>query len=85
MATDGEIVNTHADLSTRHPAAKRAVHSSSPSFLTPRDVAKITGLHVAVIRRAIDRGELRAHKLCSRLRIRQEDFEIWLHSNIVQR
>jgi excisionase family DNA binding protein len=53
-------------------------------FLTPREVAEITGLHVAVVRRAVDRGELRAHKLCSRLRIRQEDFQDWLERNIVR-
>lgn len=52
-------------------------------FLSPREVAEITGLHVAVVRRAVERGELRAHKLCSRLRIRRDDFEDWLEENLV--
>lgn len=52
-------------------------------FLTPRDVAEITGLHVAVVRRAIERGELRAFKLCSRLRIRRQDFDAWVEQNVV--
>ena len=76
-----------ADKLARLPdqGTKHAKQALSSQFLSPRDVADITGLHVAVVRRAIERGELRAHKLCSRLRIRQEDFEIWLDSNIVQR
>lgn len=52
-------------------------------FLTPRDVAEITGLHVAVVRRAIERGELKAFKLCSRLRIRRQDFDAWVEQNVV--
>jgi len=76
-----------ADKLARLPdqGTKNVKQAPSSQFLSPRDVADITGLHVAVVRRAIERGELRAHKLCSRLRIRQEDFEIWLDSNIVQR
>ena len=53
-------------------------------FLTPRQVAEMTGLHVAVVRRAIERGELRAYKLCSRLRIGRNDFEAWLERNVVR-
>lgn len=31
--------------------------------------------------RAIERGELRAAKLCSRLRIRPEDLDAWIERN----
>jgi excisionase family DNA binding protein len=53
-------------------------------FLSPRDIAEVTGLHVAVIRRAIERGEIRAHKLCSRIRVRRTEFESWLERSLVR-
>jgi excisionase family DNA binding protein len=53
-------------------------------FLTPREVADITGLHPAVIRREIDRGNLPASKLASRLRIRRADFEAWVQRGKVK-
>ena len=58
--------------------------SREREFLSPQEVAQITGLHVAVVRRAVERGELRAHKLCSRLRIRREDFDDWLERSLVR-
>jgi excisionase family DNA binding protein len=60
------------------------VRHPGPEFLSPRDIANTTGLHVAVIRRAIERGELRAHKLCSRIRVRRTDFECWLERSLVR-
>ena len=40
-----------------------------PMFLRPREAAALAGLSTRAIYRAIDRGELRAVRLCSRLRI----------------
>jgi excisionase family DNA binding protein len=57
---------------------------SSQLFLSPREIADVTGLNVAVVRRAIARGELRAYKLCSRLRVHQKDFDSWIASNNVE-
>jgi len=57
--------------------------TGSERFLTPQEVAQITGLHVAVVRRAIERGDLKASKLCSRLRIRRADFDAWVEQNVV--
>jgi excisionase family DNA binding protein len=57
---------------------------SPDEFLTPRQVADTVGLHPAVVRRAIDAGELRAYKLRSRLRIRRSDFERWVERSIVR-
>ena len=75
--THEHVPNMIADLSAR-------LHlTSSERFLTPSEVAEITGLHVAVVRRAIDRGDLKASKLCSRLRIRRADFNAWVEQNVV--
>ena len=66
-----------------HPLVTDLKTPLQPQFLSPRQIADLTGLHVVVVRRAIDRGELRAHKLCSRLRIRREDFEAWVEQSRV--
>jgi excisionase family DNA binding protein len=54
-------------------------------LLAPDDVAHHCGLSRKAVYRAIERGELRAFRLCSRLRIRPEDVTAWLESNVVSR
>lgn len=54
-------------------------------LLAPEDVAHQCGLSRKAVYRAIERGELRAFRLCSRLRIRPEDVSAWLESNVVSR
>ncbi len=46
-----------------------------PMFLRPAEAAKLAGLSTRAIYRAIQRGELRAVRLCSRLRIPRDGFE----------
>jgi excisionase family DNA binding protein len=53
-------------------------------FLRPREAAALAGLSTTAIYRAIDRGELRAVRLCSRLRIPREEFEAWIASSTVR-
>jgi excisionase family DNA binding protein len=53
-------------------------------FLSPQEIADIVGLHPAVIRRVIDRGELRGHKLCGKWRVRRDEFDEWLDRNLVR-
>ncbi len=53
-------------------------------LLTPDDVAALCGLSRKAVYRAIERGELRASKLCSRLRIRSEDLDLWIEANRLQ-
>ena len=48
------------------------------SLLSPADVAIRCGLSRRAVYRAIERGELRASRLCHRLRIRPADVEAWL-------
>lgn len=47
-------------------------------FLRPAEAAALAGLSTRAIYRAIRRGELRAVRLCSRLRISREDFDDWV-------
>jgi len=52
-------------------------------LLSPEDVAHRCGLSRKAVYRAIERGELRASRLCSRLRVRAEDVEAWIEANAV--
>lgn len=52
-------------------------------LLSPEDVANLCGLSRKAVYRAIERGELAAFRLCSRLRIRPADVESWLKDNSV--
>ena len=55
-----------------------------PMFLRPAEAAALACLSTRAIYRAIDRGELRAVRLCSRLRIPREEFEAWIASSTVR-
>ena len=55
-----------------------------PIFLSPREAAALAGLSTRAIYGAINRGELRAVRLCSRLRIPREEFEAWIASCAVR-
>ena len=56
----------------------------SGPLLSPEDVARHCGLSRRAVYRAIERGELRASRLCSRLRIRSQDVEAWITANSVE-
>lgn len=49
-----------------------------PIFLRPAEAAALAGLSTRAIYRAIQRGELRAVRLCSRLRIPRDAFDEWI-------
>jgi excisionase family DNA binding protein len=53
------------------------------ALLSPEDVASQCGLSRKAVYRAIERGELRASRLCSRLRIRPADVEKWIEASKV--
>lgn len=53
------------------------------SLLSPEQVAERCALSRKAVYRAIERGELPASKLCSRLRIRAEDVDEWIRTNEV--
>jgi excisionase family DNA binding protein len=52
-----------------------------PTLLSPENVAEACGLSRRAVYRAIERGELRASRLCSRIRIRPDDVEAWVQEN----
>jgi excisionase family DNA binding protein len=54
------------------------------AFLRPADAAELTGLSTRAIYRAIERGELRAARLCSRLRIPRAAFDEWVERCVVR-
>ena len=54
-------------------------------LLAPEDVAEMCGLSRKAVYRAIERGELKASRLCSRLRIVPEDVDRWIEANRVER
>src|SRR3954466_11124175 len=53
-------------------------------LLTVRDVAEVTGLSDRAIYAAVARGELRAIRVCSRIRIPQEWFDEWRDGGVVE-
>ncbi len=53
-------------------------------LLAPEEVARLCGLSRRAVYRAIERGELRASRLCSRLRVRPEDVKAWIALNRVE-
>jgi excisionase family DNA binding protein len=54
----------------------------SVSLLTPDEVAALCGYSRKAIYRAIERGEPRATKRCSRWRISARDVELWLEDGV---
>jgi excisionase family DNA binding protein len=62
----------------------QASTTTTHELLSPEDVAKRCGLSRRAIYRAIERGELPATRLCSRLRVASDDLEAWLEDNRVE-
>jgi excisionase family DNA binding protein len=60
--------------------ATRAALASEERMLTIPEVAETCRLSEKAIRRAIDRGQLKAFKLCNRIRISHQDMRDWIAS-----
>lgn len=52
--------------------------AASERYLTPRDAAGRLLISERAVRNAISRGELRAVKVCRRVRIAEGDFDAWV-------
>lgn len=52
--------------------------NDSEHLLSPEEVAHICGLSRRAVYRAIARGELRAARLCHRLRVHPEELDRWI-------
>lgn len=53
----------------------------SDNLLTAAQTAERVGLSTKAVRRAIERGELPASKLCGRIRVRPADVDSWIEAN----
>jgi excisionase family DNA binding protein len=89
--TLGRVTSTQTDAATerpRAPAPRRVVgrrFNAKPadSLLSPEDVARRCGLSRKAVYRAVGRGELRAARILSRLRIDPRDVDTWIRANVV--
>jgi excisionase family DNA binding protein len=61
-----------------------STEATETEFKSPREIASLCGLSPRAIYRAISRGELRASRLCGRLRCRTVDVEAWIERNLVR-
>ena len=57
---------------------------SDPVLLTVGQAASLSGFSNRAIYRAISRGELRAVRVCSRLRIPRAWFDSWIEGSVVR-
>jgi len=58
---------------------------SEREFLTVAEIAARTGLSRSAVYRAVDDGELEAHKIRGRVKVRVAAYEAWLESCQVRR
>ena len=58
--------------------------ASDAPLLRVSEAAELAGLSTRAIYRAIERGELRAARLCSRLRIPRAAFDEWIECSTVR-
>jgi excisionase family DNA binding protein len=72
---DAESIERLAELVEARLASRR--DSSSDPLLSPDDVAELTGLSRSLVYREIERGNLRAYKVGTRIRIERAAFDAW--------
>jgi hypothetical protein len=58
--------------------------ATQTEFKSPKEIASLCGLSPRAIHRAISRSELRASRLCGRLRCRMVDVDEWVERNRVK-
>jgi excisionase family DNA binding protein len=60
------------------------VDGLTEKLYSPEEVSEITGFHRQAIYRAVRRGELRAFRICKRIRIKQEDLQAWIEREPIE-
>jgi excisionase family DNA binding protein len=55
--------------------------STMPRYLSVAEAARASGFSCRAVYRAIDRGDLGASVVCSRLRIHPDDFLAWMEGD----
>jgi excisionase family DNA binding protein len=73
-------------VSSEERDARSAARSTADAvtLLSPEEVARRCGLSRRAVYRAIERGDLRASRLCSRIRIRAVDVDAWVEANQIE-
>jgi excisionase family DNA binding protein len=66
------------DNTVDHTRLKVVLGSAPPRYLTVAETARPSGFSRQAVYRAIERGELTASIVCSRLRIHPDDFLTWM-------
>lgn len=70
--------------SSRGAESTRArVLTEGSALLSPEDVAVQCALSRKTVYRAIERGDLRASRLGSRIRVRPEDVDAWIERHVI--
>jgi excisionase family DNA binding protein len=59
---------------------QRQADNEFERLLSPEEIARACGLSRRAVYRAIARGELRASRLCNRLRVRPAELEKWIET-----
>jgi excisionase family DNA binding protein len=62
---------------------KVVLGSAPPRYVTVTETARASGFSRQAVYRAIERGDLRASVVCSRLRIHPDDFLAWMEGDRV--
>lgn len=52
--------------------------AATERLLTVTEVAERCQLSAKTVYRAIERGEIAAHRICSRIRVRESEIEAWI-------
>ena len=60
------------------------IEAGETRYLTPRDAAERLLISERAVRNAISRGELRAVKVCRRVRIAEADYEAWVAAALIE-
>jgi excisionase family DNA binding protein len=66
------------DNTVDHARLSVVLGSAPPRYLTVAETARASGFSRQAVYRAIERGELPASIVCSRLRIHPDDFLAWM-------
>src|SRR5207247_1616698 len=80
------LTGSEGAVSRKARDARRPVRppADAEALLSPEQVARRCGLSRRAVYRAIERGELRASRLCSRIRIRAADVEAWVDEHEIE-
>jgi excisionase family DNA binding protein len=66
------------DNTVDHARLRVVLGSAPPRYLTAAETARASGFSRQAVYRAIERGELTASVVCSRIRIHPDDFLAWM-------